>query len=119
MSFDLVFDCYRRDSDIVMPYGPYAAEQYRKRLLLKMPKSEEELNSIVNKKTKGVAWIVSNCHSSSGREQYVNELKKFIQVDVYGSCGTFKCIDCCELFSFNTFNFASHFLLDYLLKMKC
>lgn len=78
-----------------MPYGPYAAEQYMKRLLT-INKSEGELNAIISNKTKGVAWIVSNCHSSSDREEYVIELKKYIPVDVYGKCGTLNCIDCCE-----------------------
>ena len=38
-----------------------------------------------------IAWIVSNCNTDSDRERYVNELKKYIQVDVFGSCGTQLC----------------------------
>ena len=78
-----------------MPYGPRAAEQYMQRLYT-MKKSQSELDAVISKKTKGVAWIVSNCHSSGGREDYVTELKKYIPVDVYGRCGTLKCNDCCE-----------------------
>lgn len=37
------------------------------------------------------AWFVSNCESQNNREKYVYELQKYIQVDVYGSCGPFKC----------------------------
>ena len=35
--------------------------------------------------------FVSNCHSSSKREAYVRELRRFIPVDIYGKCGEFKC----------------------------
>ena len=35
----------------------------------------------------GVAWIVSNCNSRSRRGDYAEELKKYIDVDIYGRCG--------------------------------
>ena len=31
-------------------------------------------------KTKIIAWFVSNCYSKSGREEYVKELQKYIEV---------------------------------------
>jgi alpha-1,3-fucosyltransferase len=34
-----------------------------------------------------VAWVVSKCNTPSRREDYVSELKKYIQVDIFGSCG--------------------------------
>ena len=34
-----------------------------------------------------IAWIVSNCITFSQREEYVGELRKFIQIDIYGQCG--------------------------------
>lgn len=46
-----------------------------------------------------VAWFVSNCITTSGREKYVSELKKYVDVDVYGACGTLTCsnhIECCK-----------------------
>ena len=33
------------------------------------------------------AWFVSNCHSRSGREEKVKQLKQFLGVDVFGSGG--------------------------------
>ncbi|ELT99917.1 hypothetical protein CAPTEDRAFT_126510 [Capitella teleta] len=42
-------------------------------------------------KTKTTAWWVSHCKCDSRREMYVEEMKKFLQVDVMGSCGTPKC----------------------------
>ena len=34
-------------------------------------------------------WIVSNCKTQSKREEYVVELSKYINVDVFGKCGNF------------------------------
>ena len=31
--------------------------------------------------------MVGNCHMTTGREAYVDELKKYIDVDIYGHCG--------------------------------
>lgn len=39
-----------------------------------------------------VLWIVSRCNSCGNRELYVNRLKKYINIDVYGRCGQKKCI---------------------------
>ncbi|KAI7832806.1 hypothetical protein BC939DRAFT_6563 [Gamsiella multidivaricata] len=33
-----------------------------------------------------VAWIVSNCKANNGRHFMVNQLKKYIDVDIYGKC---------------------------------
>ncbi|ELU03917.1 hypothetical protein CAPTEDRAFT_129035 [Capitella teleta] len=41
----------------------------------------------IRNKTGTILWVVSNCHFTSGREDYVNEMKKFINIDIYGSCG--------------------------------
>ena len=38
-----------------------------------------------------VAWFVSVCYSQSGRFNYVKELQRYIQVDIYGRCGPNKC----------------------------
>ena len=37
------------------------------------------------------AWFVSNCESYSLRKDFAEKLKKYIPVDIYGSCGNFKC----------------------------
>lgn len=86
---------YRRDSDVVQPYGwiqPIGT--------FSLNPSVEEINremelavkrKTTNKKTKLVAWFVSNCQSKSQREQYANALAKYVQVDVYGECGSMTC----------------------------
>ena len=53
-----------------------------------------EKNKGLAKKEKNgtsIAQIVSNCHSHSGREKLVKDMEHLIHVDVYGSCGPFKC----------------------------
>ena len=42
-------------------------------------------------KTKMAAWLVSNCRPISQRKNYVTELAKYINVDIYGGCGDLKC----------------------------
>ncbi|KJH52621.1 fucosyl transferase [Dictyocaulus viviparus] len=46
---------------------------------------------IVNGKTEGAVWFVSNCVTHSKRMDYVTELKKYFPVDIYGTCGTLYC----------------------------
>jgi alpha-1,3-fucosyltransferase len=43
-------------------------------------------------KTQMVAWFASHCPTHSQREDYVKELSKFVQVDIYGKCGTMECL---------------------------
>lgn len=33
-----------------------------------------------------ILWIARNCGATSGRQNYVKELQKYIQVDTYGPC---------------------------------
>jgi hypothetical protein len=100
---------YRRDSDIFVPYG----EVY------KCNKSSKTKYSFEGKK-RSIAWFVSNCDSQSKREVYVKELRKYIDVDVYGKCGPLKCNNnsCYEmmaqnykfyLFFENSVSFENHF----------
>jgi hypothetical protein len=50
---------------------------------------EQQLNiDSLKYKKKAIVWIVSNCNTFSQREKYVEELKKFISIDIYGKCGT-------------------------------
>ena len=51
---------------------------------------KQDYDAIYRKKTKFAFWLVSNCGRSvfSQRDQYVNELRKYIPVDVFGACGT-------------------------------
>ena len=73
---------YRTDSDIRLPYGvvDHNATANRKR------KRTDPLS-----KPSPVVWVASHCDTPSKREVYVKELKKYIDVDVYGLCGNKRC----------------------------
>ena len=70
---------YRLDSRIPIPYGRIVRRQSSQAV---MP---------VPLKRKRVAWFVSNCVTASRREELVHKLSLFIQVDVYGACGSLEC----------------------------
>ena len=71
---------YRIDSDIYIPYGK----------VVECNTTWKQSHSFENK-TKSIAWFVSDCQTPSNREKYVKILKKYIDVDIYGSCGRLKC----------------------------
>lgn len=59
-------------------------------------KKEVPIQELVEKnystgKKKMAAWFVSHCSVQSKRGNYVNNLRKHIDVDVYGRCGWLKC----------------------------
>lgn len=85
---------YRRDSDIIHRY-PYGALMASKTLRKSYGKTRPSLNSIVKRrlprKKKLVAWVTSTCPTTVRRENYVRELAKHIQVDIYGGCGQKYC----------------------------
>ncbi|XP_063294811.1 3-galactosyl-N-acetylglucosaminide 4-alpha-L-fucosyltransferase FUT3-like [Pelobates fuscus] len=62
---------YRADSDIFAPYG-----------WLEM--HNETQNFTIPKKTKLVAWAITNWNPSSRRVKYYAELKNYLKVDLYG-----------------------------------
>uniref|UniRef100_A0A8D8SEM5 Fucosyltransferase n=1 Tax=Cacopsylla melanoneura TaxID=428564 RepID=A0A8D8SEM5_9HEMI len=51
----------------------------------------DKMKNYAANKTHKVAWFVSNCGAKNNRLQYAHELSKYIEVDIYGSCGTKKC----------------------------
>ncbi|XP_043914583.1 4-galactosyl-N-acetylglucosaminide 3-alpha-L-fucosyltransferase FUT5-like [Protopterus annectens] len=63
--------CYRKDSDIFVPYGS-----------LQMTKDLQ--NYSIPKENKLVVWTVSNWLPHFRRVQYYNELRKYINIDIYG-----------------------------------
>ena len=84
---------YRWDSDVVLPYG----WSYPKERLVdderKTPISRESkvVKNYARGKTKLAAWFVSNCYANNGRMEYVERLQQFVQIDIYGACGTLNC----------------------------
>ncbi|KAI9559152.1 hypothetical protein GHT06_015941 [Daphnia sinensis] len=87
---------YRWDSDVVGPYGyvkpianvPLHPSDDHMKLFLSNP------TGVVNYaegKTKMAAWLVSNCNAKSSRKEMVTKLQQYVDVDVYGKCGTMSC----------------------------
>ncbi|XP_037024245.1 alpha-(1,3)-fucosyltransferase C-like [Bradysia coprophila] len=79
--FDITMN-YRLDSDIPIPYGMIAKN------------ANETIASFeidFQRKTKQIAWFVSNCESFSRREEIVEKLGRHIPIDIYGKCGTLIC----------------------------
>ncbi|BFZ13738.1 hypothetical protein BsWGS_16776 [Bradybaena similaris] len=76
---------YRTDSDIFAPNNRLAWRNISELL------PDSAYLEISKKKTKNAAWFVSNCHTQSKREVYVKEMQKYIDVDIYGACGTLAC----------------------------
>ena len=76
---------YARDATIPFPYGRVVNQE---RVTVT---SSATSDNFVLKKTKQIAWFASNCNTISKRELYVNELRKYAPVDIYGKCGTLEC----------------------------
>ncbi|RWS23354.1 alpha-(1:3)-fucosyltransferase C-like protein, partial [Leptotrombidium deliense] len=66
---------YRLDSDVYAPYGQ----------VIESKVTNFSVIPLKNKKRQ-VAWFVSNCYTAGKREDYVKQLSKYIQVDIYGNC---------------------------------
>ncbi|XP_070506558.1 alpha-(1,3)-fucosyltransferase C-like [Chironomus tepperi] len=90
---------YRLDSDILWSYGKIIDKRTNKVLApdrnveWRNPESVEDkdIHSLVSMKTKAAAWFVSHCNTHSKRENLVDEIQNFINVDIYGSCGPLEC----------------------------
>ena len=75
--FDL-FHTYLTDDDILR----------RQSVELRSNPLERNYSLIYKQKTKLSAWLVSNCNTHSNRDEYAKELQQYINIDVYGECGT-------------------------------
>ena len=76
---------YSSYSDFPQPYGKCL------RSANGMNDNADYISEIITLKSALVAWFVTNCNTQSQRLQYANELKKYIQVDIYGGCGNLHC----------------------------
>jgi len=76
---------YRKDGNLFSPY--FVIE----------PRDDPEENYTIripfHNRINSIAWLVSNCRPESGRDIYVKELSKYIDVDIYGKCGNNSCDD--------------------------
>ena len=94
---------YRLDSDIVNRDSYGFIVPRRRTLASKYPithsgdmtlvERKDPSSSKPSSKKKLAAWFVSNCVTSSQREDYVKELSRYVPVDIYGKCGKMACTD--------------------------
>ncbi|KFM64697.1 Glycoprotein 3-alpha-L-fucosyltransferase A, partial [Stegodyphus mimosarum] len=75
---------YRSDSDVPVPYGRTV------KLTATEMEHFQEKNYALSKR-RSVAILGSNCGGQNYRWDYVDELQKYIPVDIYGGCGTRTC----------------------------
>lgn len=78
---------YRHDSDIVAPYEKFVRYDDGGSTTAR-PSAPA---SAPRNKTKKVAWFVSNCAARNQRLQFARKLAAYIDVDIYGTCGSLKC----------------------------
>lgn len=78
MSFNWTMTYDRNHTDIYLPSG-----EIRKK---KIPDNRDFLQ-IAKRKTKDALIITSHCTTDSKRTEYINELQKYIDVDILGTCG--------------------------------
>ena len=102
---------YRRDSDIYFPYGfftPLQADDEKPQAFRDYSVGKDKL----------IVWTVSNC--AGKRLSYVNKLRQFVQVDIFGGCSRGDCArnsgDCTKLLQSYKFQlaFENTECLDYV-----
>ncbi|VDN50637.1 unnamed protein product [Dracunculus medinensis] len=77
---------FRRDSPVSSPYG------YAVKLAPKSRKFGTVIDErIISGKSHPITWFVSNSKTESRRELLVDELKKHIKIDIYGTHGSLIC----------------------------
>eukprot|EP00914_Ancora_sagittata_P000822 GHVO01002208.1.p1 GENE.GHVO01002208.1~~GHVO01002208.1.p1 ORF type:complete len:299 (+),score=24.45 GHVO01002208.1:31-897(+) len=78
---------YRRDSTIVTPYEKFVPFRNASTVMSAGPTV-----NYAQGKTKMAAWFVSNCGAKNQRWELVDELKKHFDIDIYGACGSLRCL---------------------------
>ncbi|KAE9548736.1 hypothetical protein FO519_008055 [Halicephalobus sp. NKZ332] len=85
--FNMTFG-FRHDSPAASPYGYTVKLAEKSRIPPGTPVIDVNL---VKNKSKGASWFVSHCGTHSRREELVKSLQSFVQVDIYGACGSMRC----------------------------
>ncbi|OWF45648.1 alpha-(1,3)-fucosyltransferase C-like [Mizuhopecten yessoensis] len=106
---------YRRDADITNTYGVFRKRTDNQNIL---EKERKDTYANWQKKSKGIAWMVSNCETSGKRDTFVKKLKKVTSVDIYGKCGVKNCsrkntVECLKPYKFYL-SFESELCKDYI-----
>lgn len=72
-----------------------------------------EIEAIIQNKSRMVAWFVSHCSTPSNRELYVRELQKYVTVDIFGKCGPYRCFPKMSSKCYNETATHYHFYLSF------
>ncbi|KAK2148268.1 hypothetical protein LSH36_506g01009 [Paralvinella palmiformis] len=75
---------YRRASTLRAPYEFFAGKHPERA-------QTNASRNYARGKSKIVAIFMSNCRAKNNRSKYLAELQRYVDVDVYGSCGPFRC----------------------------
>jgi alpha-1,3-fucosyltransferase len=96
---------YRWDSDIIhrSDYGFFVKKSNEVKHITKS--KNKSVKTLIKGKTKLVAWFVSNCITPVRRENYVQQLSKYIPVDIFGSCTMQNCSTKCYDMLHNDYKF--------------
>lgn len=78
-SFNWTMTYNKLNTDIHLPYGEIRKIR---------TKADSDYTRAFKRKTKTALLIMSHCNSPSNRMEYINILRRFIDVDVLGGCGT-------------------------------
>ncbi|XP_053378773.1 glycoprotein 3-alpha-L-fucosyltransferase A-like [Mercenaria mercenaria] len=77
-SFNWTMTYNKDNTDIFLPYGEILRHKRAMR---------KDFKSIAKNKNRTLLMIASHCHTHSKRQEYVNILRKYIDVEVLGHCG--------------------------------
>ena len=86
--FDSLATPSQQNAQVRRVYGDSAL--YKDMVALTVSANQKRASSTrysIRSKNKNIMWIVSHCETDSKREMYVDELSKYIDVDVFGGCG--------------------------------
>lgn len=81
---------YRSDSDVVFSFGKVQPIDHQNYINYENVKDFNAFDSW-RRKNKMIFWLSDDCQTQSKREIYVNELKKHVDLDIYGKCGNNTC----------------------------
>ena len=76
---------FRTDSDVVFMYSD-DLRNWPGTASWQCSGSAQEIRNKLKDKSKLIVWPVSHCNTASKREEYVEKLSKYVQVDIYGKC---------------------------------
>ncbi|XP_021967372.1 alpha-(1,3)-fucosyltransferase C [Folsomia candida] len=82
---------YRSDADVIHSYMRVIPKTNIKFPISLINEEYQTWINLTRKKAKLAALVVSHCDTPSKREYLVAKLKRFLNIDIFGGCGTKSC----------------------------